>query len=445
MLQQRAAVLGVVGVVFAACGGGSAPPAGAVTYWQDVAPIINSKCLGCHQQGGVAPIQLDSYANLKTYAGSVAAQTSTRKMPPFLVTHDGTCGNFEAASDTLTDAEIDTLQKWAASTMVEGTPATLQKPSVKHLEGANAEVKTPMLTPVAQGGQLAANDEYRCYLLDVQQAGNAFITGYEVLPGNAAMVHHVLGFMVDPAKTVTGGHTNAEVMAALDAQDPDRIGWPCYGLAGDGVAVESVALSWAPGQGPVNYPAGVGVPKRAGEKLVLQMHYNLADPNVVGQSDTTTVKLKLADSVQRKAVSLFWDPLLASLYAPMPTVIPPQSPHATLSWSTTLAAEFPELSALPYVDLVGVLPHMHGRGVKQKLQLGDTGAQQCLSDVQRWDFNWQKFYTYAGTPTRLTKDSKLALSCEWDTSGDTQPVLPGWGTRNEMCLSVMIVALPEGI
>jgi hypothetical protein len=25
------------------------------------------------------------------------------------------------------------------------------------------------------------------------------------------------------------------------------------------------------------------------------------------------------------------------------------------------------------------------------------------------------------------------------------PVLPGWGTRNEMCLDVMMLALPPGI
>jgi hypothetical protein len=445
MLRQSAVAPAVAVVAVLAGCGGTPQPKETVTYWKDVAPLVNAKCLGCHQQGGVAPIQLDSYANLKTYAASVAAQTSSKKMPPFLVTHDGSCGNFDSANQTLTDTEIDTLQKWAGSSMVEGTEVTLEKPKVTHLEGSNAEVMTPTLVPMAQGGQLAVNDEYRCYLVDLPQSGNAYITGYEVLPGNPAMVHHVLGFVIDPDKMVMGGQTNAQVMAALDAKDPDRMGWPCYGLAGDGVQVDSVPVSWAPGQGPVNFPAGVGVTKRATDKLVLQLHYNLADPKVVGQSDSTTVRLKLEGSVQRKAMSLFWDPLLESLYAPMPTVIPPMSPHASLSWSTTLGTEFPYLSALPYVDLVGVLPHMHGRGVKQTLQLGETGSQQCLSEVQHWDFNWQKFYSYAGTPTRLTKDSKLSLSCEWDTSMDQQPVLPGWGTRNEMCLTVMMVALPEGI
>jgi hypothetical protein len=38
--------------------------------------------------------------------------------------------------------------------------------------------------------------------------------------------------------------------------------------------------------------------------------------------------------------------------------------------------------------------------------------------------------------------SLLQATCEYDTSADTAPVLPGWGTRNEMCLTVLMVALP---
>ncbi|MBK7860104.1 MAG: hypothetical protein IPJ65_16120 [Archangiaceae bacterium] len=434
-----------VGALAAACGTPTPTPNPEVTYYRDVAPLVSQKCLGCHQAGGVAPLQLETYAQLKTNAASVAAQVSSKRMPPYLVTHDGTCGNFEA-QETLSDAQIATLTRWAESEMVEGDLTHIDKPSITHLDGATTEVKTPNLVPVAQGGQLAELDEYRCYVAEVPAGQAGYLTGYEVTPGNAALVHHVLGFVIDPAKQVTGGHTNAEVMAALDAQDPDRTGWPCYGLAGDGVAVESVPISWAPGQGPVSYPTGVGAALKATDKLVLQVHYNLADPSVRGQSDQTAVKLRVAPTVQRKVAFLFYDPLLNSLFSQQPTVIAPHDPHAKLSWDSTLGAEFPYLSPLPYVDLIGVLPHMHGRGVKQQLSVGDANnTLACAADVQRWDFGWQKVYFYSGTPTRLTKDSRIGISCEWDTSHDEQAVLPGWGTRNEMCLTVMMVALPEGI
>ena len=44
----------------------------------------------------------------------------------------------------------------------------------------------------------------------------------------------------------------------------------------------------------------------------------------------------------------------------------------------------------------------------------------------------------------ITPTTELQVTCEYDTSKDTSPVLPGWGTRNEMCLTVLMVALPAG-
>ena len=67
--------LGVIAIVslplgLVACGGGGTPPPvpGEVTFWQDVAPIYNAKCVRCHQEGGIAPFRLDNYADAKDHA-----------------------------------------------------------------------------------------------------------------------------------------------------------------------------------------------------------------------------------------------------------------------------------------------------------------------------------------------------------------------------------------
>ena len=80
---------------------------------------------------------------------------------------------------------------------------------------------------------------------------------------------------------------------------------------------------------------------------------------------------------------------------------------------------------------------MHGRGIRQELQIGGT----CAAHLENWDFHWQEFYFYK-TPIKMAGTSLLQATCEYDTSADTAPVLPGWGTRNEMCLTVLMVALP---
>jgi hypothetical protein len=211
------------------------------------------------------------------------------------------------------------------------------------------------------------------------------------------------------------------------------------------VAITGVPVTWAPGQGVVNYPAGMGVPIRAADKVVVQIHYNLADPGSAGRSDSTTVHMHFASSVDRQLAFLLPDPFLDSLGKtdsqgnPAPDVLPPQMADTKYTW--TKAGKEIGLAGIPSVDLIAVMPHMHGRGIRQKLRIGSAGNMACAAHLENWSFHWQEFYFYQ-TPPQITPDSQLELTCEYNTMSDTQPVLPGWGTRNEMCLAVLMVALP---
>lgn len=82
------------------------------------------------------------------------------------------------------------------------------------------------------------------------------------------------------------------------------------------------------------------------------------------------------------------------------------------------------------------MPDMHGRGVRQALKL----ASSCAAHLENWDFHWQQFYFYR-TYSRITPTTEVQLTCEYNTLAGQEPVLPGWGTRNEMCLAVMMPAL----
>jgi hypothetical protein len=99
------------------------------------------------------------------------------------------------------------------------------------------------------------------------------------------------------------------------------------------------------------------------------------------------------------------------------------------------------LNGLASADLVAVMPHMHGRGRSEKLELGPAGDLACAAHLENWDFHWQEFYFYK-TPPTITPTTQVRVTCDYDTRNDTMPVLPGWGTRNEMCLTVLMLALP---
>jgi hypothetical protein len=360
-------------------------------------------------------------------------------MPPYFMVHDGSCGQFHDEI-TLTDAEKATVTSWLQGPMPEGKPVTLTLPAQPVLDGA-LDVSTPTFAPVAQGGQLAEFDEYRCFLMDPPNTTDTFLTGYAVTPGDATIVHHVIAFVVDPQAMGKDGRTNAAIIQSLEATSPDRAGWPCFGGAGDSVAPSAVPVTWAPGQGIVDYPDGMGVPIHTTDKLVIQVHYNLADPTSVGKTDSTTVHLRFAPQVDRQLAFLLPDAFLGSLENPTPDSLPPGQADTAYTWTMT-GADMGITGGIPSVDLVAVLPHMHGRGLRQYLRLGPPGNLACAAHLEAWSFHWQEFYFYKTMPT-ITPTTQVQVTCEYDTSADTMPVLPGWGTRNEMCLTVLMVALPR--
>jgi hypothetical protein len=362
-------------------------------------------------------------------------------MPPYFMVHDGTCESFHDET-TLTASEKATISDWVNGGQREGTPVTLSLPELPKLENS-VDIHTPTFSPTAVGDQLALFDEYRCFLLDPPNSSDAFLTGYDVAPGDPSIVHHLLAFVVDPKEVGRGGLTNAAIMQDLDAKSPDRLGWPCFGAAGEGVAVSGVPVAWAPGQGVVRYPTGMGVPIRTTDKIVVQMHYNLAEPGSAGKVDSTAIHLRFADSVNRQLAFLLPDIFLDSLERtdsqgnPMPDVLPPQKADVKYTWTrsgTQIGLGVP-------VDLVAIAPHMHGRGIRQQLRLGTPQSLTCAAHLENWNFHWQQFYFYKSPPV-LAPDTQVELTCEYNTTMDTQAVLPGWGTRNEMCLAIMMVALP---
>jgi hypothetical protein len=461
-LRAALAVAAVAASVSAAgCNDDVAPAApppvtSALTYWGDVAPIFYNKCVSCHQEGGIGPFRLDRFEDAREHGLQAAAATQAGIMPPYLVSHDGSCGQFEDA-ETLTAAEKNTIWQWANGGMKPGAVA-IPASGLPRKPGAtlpNAlEYRTPTIAPVADGGELAEFDEYRCFALDSGLERDTFITGYEIVPGTPALVHHLVAFLVNPdAPSNREGKSNAQLMAELDAKDPGRPGWSCFSGAGEGVEIEGAPAVWAPGQGVIHYPGGVGVQLRREHKLVVQMHYNLAGhggthpapPVPPGTTDSTTLRLAQADTVARQAMFVVNDGLLNTLFdGEQPASLAPGQSNIKYTWSMT-GKEMGMGDALPYVDIVGVMPHMHERGRRKQMRVGpDGGNLACAAQVDRWDFNWQKFYFYKD-PIRFDQNTRVELTCEYDTSRDTSPVTPGWGTRNEMCTAILMVALPPGM
>jgi hypothetical protein len=194
---------------------------------------------------------------------------------------------------------------------------------------------------------------------------------------------------------------------------------------------------WAPGQGVVEFPEGTGLRVGQNEQLVIQVHYNLADPTTIGMSDQSTVQLRFVEQVEREGFMILPDPFLDSVFQGNPIELPAGESSVEYEWALPVV----ELSGDPSAsfDLLGVFPHMHAYGRSMRFEIARTGGTECAVEVPRWDFNWQLQYFYE-QPRTLGPDDVLRVTCEFDTTDAEGPVTPGWGTYNEMCLMGMFLA-----
>jgi hypothetical protein len=272
-----------------------------------------------------------------------------------------------------------------------------------------------------------------------------------VLPGDEAIVHHVILFTVDPAMTVgvdeNGAYTNGDVIARLDANDPDRMGWACEGAAGDGVLVGGLLAGWAPGSPPTKYPQGTGLLLKKSERVIMQVHYNVRERD---GADQTAVKLEVRDRVDRPAITTLADGLVGTLFFGTPFVLQPGQPSIEFTWTLPieqmlLPLGLPGQAPDPMpsrIDVYGVFPHMHEAGKKMHVKVAQPNQDACITEVPNWDFDWQQFYFY-DRPIQTVPGQLLSVTCDYDTSSRSSATMPGFGTANEMCtFGMYLVPVP---
>ena len=62
---------------------GPGKQAAAPSFAKDVAPVIQQKCAGCHQLGGIAPFPFETARQISRRASLIAGAVQTGSMPPW--------------------------------------------------------------------------------------------------------------------------------------------------------------------------------------------------------------------------------------------------------------------------------------------------------------------------------------------------------------------------
>lgn len=426
------------------CGGGDPSEAVVPTWFADVAPIVEARCSGCHQDGGIAPFPLTTRAETVEVGEIVASVVEHRLMPPW----KAAAGHRTYSNDpSLTDAQIATIRAWVDGDMPEGDPADAAEP-LASVNVVLPRVDTTLAMPVAYLPSEAGADDYRCFLLEwgTPGAGNpdpgfSYVTGFDVHPGNDSVVHHVAAFLIRP-DTVVGPEV-LDTFRGWDGADAEP-GYSCFGgpsLTGESldVPVQQVA-QWVPGSGATVFPEGVGIPVPDGSLLVLQLHYNTTSSD--GLTDQSAIDLMLEPEVERLGAFAPWlDPAWTFGGMPIPanSTISHTAEGDPLPFFGLLMGDL-DLSA--GFDIHAAMLHMHQTGQSASVQVDRAdGSHETLVEVPDWDFDWQLTYAFDETVSFAPGDG-LTLTCTWENPTDT---LMGWGedSDEEMCVANLFVSIPR--
>ena len=408
--------------------GGQAPI--EVTYFGDIKPVVDAKCASCHTGGGIAPFPLQTYADLVEYMPLAETAIHERTMPPWQP--DDGCTDY-VGDISLTDDEIALIDEWLGEEMPEGDPAS---------EGPPLTLDMPTLTRVDLELDMPTEyvprqtpDDYRCFLIEwpEEYADTTYVTGFRAVPGNDAIVHHVIAFLAT--------EDQKETYYALDDAE-EGPGYTCFG--GTNGPATTWLGGWAPGSQGSDLPDGLGLPVPPGSLVILQVHYNALDTNV--DPDMTGVELKVDAEVDKEAMILPWTNPYWVTGGQMQ--IPAGEPDVEHVFAFDPAS--PMAFGRP-ITVYSAALHMHLLGKSGRLSVErSNGDSECLLEISNYDFNWQDSYGFTN-PVRVESGDQLRLECHHDNSPENQPFVDGekadpvdvaWGegTRDEMCLGAFLVS-----
>ncbi len=338
-----------------------------ISYHDTIAPILEERCVECHQVGGIGPWAMTSYDMIKGFSPMIREVIRTDRMPPWH--SDPNIGSF-LHDRSLTSNEIKTLVHWieAGSPRGEGyDPLADPRESLPDwpLGVPDLILTVPSFDVPATG----VVDYQRPYVVNPLEEGK-WLRASTVKVGSRESVHHVLtGYLKRIPKS---GQSN-------------EVRWGAS-VGGYAVGAESMIAR-----------EGLGTYIPAGGAIGLQMHYTPFGREV---TDTTQIGLYFYDKRPPRM-------LRNSVIMDFSIEIPPEKANH----AETAYLEFPKDAELFYA-----FPHAHYRGQSSTLAIRyPDGREEMILSLPKYDFNWQRAYEFKD-PIKIPAGAKLIARYTYDNS-----------------------------
>jgi mono/diheme cytochrome c family protein len=386
------------------------------TYAEDVAPILNANCAGCHRPGGLGPFSLMDYDSVRANASEIEDAVQTGYMPPW---HAEGPRDVFSNDRRLSDLDKRTILRWLET---GAKPGDLKKAPAKPTFASGWELGKPdAVVTMSETFTVPATGtvDYQYFEIPTNFTEDTWVDAIEFMPGAREVVHHVLVYARVPQSAqgqvaTAASATAAPAPGAAPAARPKPlfVNQPHYETPPDPPRqpgdkhppprqLGTLIGGTAPGTNVMYFPKGTALRLRAGTVLTFQMHYTAHGHEM---SDRTSVGFRFAKEAPAEEMRM----------------------SAFINGAFTLPAGKKDVDVTAVLEptepvkIFGLLPHTHLRGTRWKYELHMAdGTKKLVLDVPRYDFNWQTYYFFK-EPLEIPAGAKLVSTAWYDNSAESK-------------------------
>ena len=356
-----------------------------VTYNGEVGKIINENCVVCHREGGIGPMQLTNYDQVRPWAPLIQMRVANREMPPYAYDHG--IGIQDLEGDwRLEQEDIDTIVAWVN----QGSP----------MGDADVVVPMPEMNDpsewnfVSQFGQpdriipsisidipANGNDLWSNHYVDSGITSDRCIKAVQVKPrGDAKAVVH---------------HANSTVEMQLEDGSMER---------------QSMLTEYAMGKWGEIVPEGVCRTIPAGAMVRWSIHMfpggvGATAPGTMIKDNVVEIGLWLHPEGYEEEAKYKQDLSLYQISPQEDIVIPPNGYSMTQGFHSF---DHP-------VRIDSFQPHGHLRMNAASLEIfyPETGRTEQISQISKWSATWHHSHIYNEDVAPLLPTGAVLVLKQW--------------------------------
>ena len=370
-----------------------------VTYSADVASIIQENCTVCHRAGGIGPMDLVTYENVRMYAPLIKNKVANRLMPPYY--YDTDVGIQDLKYDwRLSQEDINTVVAWVDQGAPLGDADEIPELNLLDTDdwSLSATLGQPELivpsTPIDIPA--AGLDMWHKPVVQIQglpESEERCIKALQMKPRGIAktVVHHAAGYFLlrqddGSFERDRGGGTHATeyAMGKLGEIIPDGV---CRVLPVDAFFEWTIHM----------YPGGLGVTAVndviEGNVVDLGIWLHPADYEYEYKQDMGVYQLREGDLI-------------------MP-------PHGT-----AMTQGFHSFDHPVRIDSFQPHGHLRLRSASFEIFYPETGRTEIISMISNWSATWHQSHIYGDDSAPLLPTGAVLVIKQWYDNTAANPNNP---------------------